>query len=176
MKKKILYAVIILLISWPMFTACNKSVDEQIVTPKTKQNMRIKLEDNYQFSDAEYMITIFSKAGYTIKKENELLERLNTLAKEENVNFIRFKLERFKPNAFNFVSFSAENKLSVSFVLEKEEGMDMYTVIGSECTCRGCDDGCSPKRHKNGDCYCTPCVYVGKCIKSETIGGNGSLN
>lgn len=42
--------------------------------------------------------------------------------------------------------------------------------LPSTCTCKGCTNGCSPRRKESGDCYCTDCTSdQQECTKIESI-------
>jgi hypothetical protein len=70
-------------------------------------------------------------------------------------------------------SLSAE-KITVSIdvkVNQRKQLVSLDPAPISKVTCTGCSSGCSPRRYKNGDGYCTSCdSYTShECVKTESI-------
>lgn len=58
-------------------------------------------------------------------------------------------------------------------IIENTNGKTQITHEGTTVTCTGCEMGCSPRRYKNGDGWCTNCEVGSSqgtnCIKTEVL-------
>lgn len=85
-------------------------------------------------------------------------------------------------DAFWYIFCSTEPdtlKAFVPLVLSNDTLYEEATLLldGTEVTCTGCADGCSPRRKGNGDGYCTNCNTPSvECTKSETLKSGGIFN
>lgn len=170
--KKILSYFVCILIGLHCIESCSKSIEESSGNKIGNPLKTVPLVEYYQRTTFPQIVEVFSEAGFTLAKSNSILNQLNEYANQENITFTKYELFRFKPGAYNFVSTSSNHQFKVSFILEEEPQANQYRETGSSCTCSGCADGCNPKRHGNGDCYCTTCTFVGSgvnCTKTESI-------
>ena len=89
---------------------------------------------------------------------NQILKLLTAEFTKKNRQIHSFKLSKELEGISIIASDVAkEQNTSVWLVSQIVDGTEGYEVQGSTCTCEGCANGCSPKRKKNGDCYCTDC-------------------
>lgn len=56
-------------------------------------------------------------------------------------------------------------------IIENQNRVPQLSDGLTTVVCSGCDVGCSPRRTPSGDGWCTNCVSLGTCTKTETLGG-----
>jgi hypothetical protein len=152
-----------------------KSTEEKINDLETKsgyffkKNLIVgKLVDNtFQINEG---------ISYNILKLNVELESLKL---GYNVDYTTYEfVPKEDNNGFTMLVFKGKSKTSgttVSIGIDLNENKDTNTygidpAPISDLVCEGCADGCSPRRHENGDGYCTHCnPYSGSCKKTESL-------
>ncbi|MCB0444826.1 MAG: hypothetical protein R2812_01910 [Gelidibacter sp.] len=134
-----------------------------------KKNLIVgKLVDNtFQINDG---------ISYNILKLNVELESLKL---GYNVDYATTEfVSKADNNGFAMIVFKGKSKtsgttVSMAIDLNENKNTNTYSVNPnpiSHLVCEGCSDGCSPRRHENGDGYCTPCnPYSDTCKKTESL-------
>ncbi|MGG5487913.1 hypothetical protein [Gaetbulibacter sp. PBL-D1] len=68
------------------------------------------------------------------------------------------------------IASNADGSIKIAYFLKENNGSYSLDSSSTILKCEGCRDGCSPRRHANGDGYCTKCVGdYQTCTKTETL-------